>query len=122
MLRKGADTFREVYAPEDDWCAPYKDHRMNSHAWGAHPLYHYFAAILGIRPAAPGFRTIEGRPQLGPLGKASGTLPHPLGAITAEFRREGEGLTGCMSLPEGIAGILTWQGVTRPISSGPVRL
>ena len=32
--------------------------RSDCHAWGAHPLYHMFASLLGIRPAAPGFRSV----------------------------------------------------------------
>ena len=53
--------------------------RSDCHAWGAHPLYHYFASLLGIRPGAPGFARVDVRPQLGPLNWASGSIPHPGG-------------------------------------------
>lgn len=41
MIRKGADTFWEVYVPEDDHASPYKSHLMNSycHAWSCTPAY-----------------------------------------------------------------------------------
>ena len=41
MIRKGADTFWEVYLPEDDFASPYKSHLMNSycHAWSCTPAY-----------------------------------------------------------------------------------
>jgi hypothetical protein len=32
------------------------------HAWGAHPIYHSYAAILGIRPTSMGFREVVVRP------------------------------------------------------------
>ena len=41
MIRKGADTFWEVYVPEDEHASPYKSHLMNSycHAWSCTPTY-----------------------------------------------------------------------------------
>lgn len=40
MVQKGADTFWEVYDPEDDRCSPYKAIILNSycHAWSCAPL------------------------------------------------------------------------------------
>jgi len=41
MIRKGADTFWEVYIPDDDYASPYNSHVMNSycHAWSCTPTY-----------------------------------------------------------------------------------
>jgi hypothetical protein len=41
MVRKGADTFWEVYLPDDDLASPYGSHLMNSycHAWSCTPTY-----------------------------------------------------------------------------------
>lgn len=41
MLDKGADTFWEVYDPNDDFRAPYNFHPVNSycHAWSCTPVY-----------------------------------------------------------------------------------
>jgi hypothetical protein len=41
MIKKGADTFWEVYLPEDDYASPYGSHLMNSycHAWSCTPSY-----------------------------------------------------------------------------------
>ncbi|MBO4558230.1 MAG: glycoside hydrolase [Bacteroidales bacterium] len=41
MVRKGADTFWEVYDPSDDYRAPYSFHPLNSycHAWSCTPTY-----------------------------------------------------------------------------------
>ena len=84
--------------------------RSDCHAWGAHPLYHYFASILGIRPASLGFRTVEIRPQLGPLSNASGRLVHPQGELAVDFRVEDGALHGSVSLPPGVEGTLRYGG------------
>ena len=41
MVKKGADTFWEVYDPNDDYKSPYKFYPMNSycHAWSCTPVY-----------------------------------------------------------------------------------
>ena len=41
MVRKGADTFWEVYDPENDYLSPYGSVQMNSycHAWSCTPVY-----------------------------------------------------------------------------------
>ena len=41
MIRKGADTFWEVYLPDDDLASPYNGHLINSycHAWSCTPAY-----------------------------------------------------------------------------------
>lgn len=80
--------------------------RSDCHGWGAHPIYHYFASILGIRPASPGFRTVSIEPQLGSLTHAKGKLPHPKGFINADLRIENGDLKGSIVLPEDITGTL----------------
>jgi alpha-L-rhamnosidase len=90
--------------------------RSDCHAWGAHPLYHYFATILGIRPASLGFRTIEIAPQLGPLTSAEGRLVHPAGGeIVVKFYIKNETLHGSVSLPAGLTGTLCIAGQTIPL-------
>lgn len=41
MVRKGADTFWEVYDPNDDYISPYGFFPLNSacHAWSCTPVY-----------------------------------------------------------------------------------
>ena len=78
--------------------------RSDCHAWGAHPLYHFYASVLGIRPAALGDPSWIIRPQLGPLYSAHGELPHPglrHGVIKAEFRRENGRVKSNVVVPEG---------------------
>ena len=92
--------------------------RSDCHAWGAHPLYHYYASILGIRPAGPGFRQVTIAPQLGTMTWAEGTLPHPQGAITVRLRCEGARLQAHITLPEGVTGHFVWGGENYPLAAG----
>jgi alpha-L-rhamnosidase len=78
--------------------------RSDCHAWGAHPLFHFYATILGIRPAAMGFAQVEIRPQLGPLQSVKGRMVHPAGWIDIDLRRAGDRLEGMITLPEGVSG------------------
>lgn len=78
--------------------------RSDCHGWGAHPLFHYYATILGIRPAQPGFAAVEITPRLGPLQEASGRLPHPEGGwIEVSFQQEDGELHGSVRVPAGVA-------------------
>lgn len=74
--------------------------RSDCHAWGAHPRYHFVASLLGVRPTAPGMRTVEVDPQLGGLDWAEASVPTPLGPIhvraTADCKPE-------IRTPEGIS-------------------
>jgi hypothetical protein len=55
--------------------------RSDCHAWGAHPLYHYVATLLGVRPTAPGMSAVTVTPQLGGLEWAQGSVPTPYGPL-----------------------------------------
>ncbi len=80
--------------------------RSDCHAWGAHPLFHYYATVLGIRPAAPGFAEVRIEPNLGVLTSAKGTMPHPLGEIAVDFSVTEGRISGSVTLPDGLTGTL----------------
>ncbi len=80
--------------------------RSDNHGWGAHPLFHYYTTLLGIRPTAPGFSEVTIDPQIGPLAFAAGSIPHPLGQIEMRVSREGDGYRGTIVLPDGLKGKL----------------
>jgi hypothetical protein len=95
LVRDGLTTTIEMPEPT----------RSDCHAWGAHPLYHYYATLLGIRPDAHGFRRVRIAPNLGPLVRASASLVHPSGGtIDVEIEKVGHGLRGSITLPDGIEG------------------
>jgi hypothetical protein len=80
--------------------------RSDCHAWGSHPIYHYYASILGIRPASPGFGSVVISPELGSLDWAAGEMVHPAGVITVHVERVGKGLRVKVNMPAGLRGEL----------------
>lgn len=100
MLRVGLTTVPETPEPT----------RSDSHAWSAHPNYGLLATVLGVRPAAPGFRSVRIAPHLGPLQRAEGRVPHPLGDIDVSLTRTGQrGLSAAVTLPQGLGGVFEWR-------------
>jgi alpha-L-rhamnosidase len=109
MLDLGLTTVPEMPEPT----------RSDSHAWSAHPNYGLLATVLGVRPAEPGFKTVRIAPQLGPLQRAEGRVPHPLGAIDVRLARTpGGGLRADVTLPDGLTGVLEWGGKTTALRPG----
>jgi hypothetical protein len=92
--------------------------RSDCHAWGAHPIYHYYASVLGVRPASPGFATVRIAPQLGDLTAAEGVLPHPAGEIAVALTRDGHHLAGTVTLPAGVTGTFAWNGRECVLAAG----
>ncbi len=98
------------------------DTRSDCHAWSSHPYYHVCASVVGIRPAAFGFKHVVIRPMLGPLKKASATVASPHGLVRAEVEADGQTLTAVIELPPGLTGVLEWRGKTTALSSGLQKL
>jgi hypothetical protein len=85
--------------------------RSDTHAWAAHPNYGLLATVLGVRPASAGVRTVRIAPALGPLRRADGRIPHPLGDIDVVLERVGAaGLRGVVTLPPSVTGTFEWSG------------
>jgi hypothetical protein len=80
--------------------------RSDCHAWGAHPLHHFYASLLGVRPSAPGFAEVTIAPQPGPLRQLSATMVHPRGTIQIAIAQHDDGVHGTVTLPEGVRGML----------------
>jgi hypothetical protein len=103
MLQKGLTTFAENPDPA----------RSDCHAWSASPNYDLLATVAGIRPASPGFKTVDIEPALGGLNFIKGQMPHPAGMIIFDLKRKGtDGISGEIILPEGLTGIFKWNGKT----------
>lgn len=86
--------------------------RSDCHAWGAHPLYHAYSSILGLRPTQPGCAVVEIAPQLGALKQVSGRLMHPAGEIVFSLavndgQNDGQ-ISGQIVLPVGVNGAFRW--------------
>lgn len=84
---------------------PEKEARSDCHAWGAHPLYHLHANVLGVRPAAPFFAKVRISPRPGPLTHVKARTPHRYGLIVSDLRFAHGAATGTIELPQGLFGV-----------------
>jgi alpha-L-rhamnosidase len=96
--------------------------RSDCHAWGAHPIYHAYASLLGIRPDAAGFARVRIAPCLGSLTRLKGTLPHPRGEVQVELELESSTRWAEISLPENVEGTFVWNGQNWPLHGGQQRI
>lgn len=93
--------------------------RSDCHAWGSHPLYHYAATLLGIRPAGLGFESVQIRPQIGAIQEASGRIMHPTaGPIEVSISGAGGHRVARVVLPPGLSGEFELGSVRRPLKPG----
>lgn len=100
MLALGLTTFAE--APEPT--------RSDCHAWSASPCYDLLATVCGIRPAAPGFRSVIVQPHLGELTSCSATVPHPPGVISVAYHYLNSKWKIEIHLPKNVTGVFEWKG------------
>lgn len=79
------------------------DKRSDCHAWGSLMCYEIPAAILGVRPAAPGFEKARIAPQMGKLAMAKGDVITPKGFVHVEWEKRPDGSCDMKyELPEGM--------------------
>lgn len=74
LAEQGFRTTREMPEPS----------RSDCHGWGAHPIFHTFASLAGIRPTAPGFSSLSIEPMPGLPQPFRCELPHPQGVLRVE--------------------------------------
>jgi len=68
--------------------------RSDCHAWGAHPIYHLYASLLGVRPNRLGDRTIVFNPKPGGIEKIKATMADGNGSmISLDLRKDGNEYT-----------------------------
>ncbi|NLV74828.1 MAG: alpha-L-rhamnosidase [Chloroflexi bacterium] len=97
--------------------------RSDCHAWGAHPIYHYFTSIFGAKPVAPGAARLRIQPQLGPLNSIRGAFPHIAGGeVRFDLHKAGNGLQGSITLPDGVTGSLVTPQGERELHAGDNQL
>lgn len=92
--------------------------RSDCHAWGSHPLYHFHAGVLGIRPGSPGFHTVAITPRDIGWATISGSTVHPKGNIETTFSFSDGALEGEITLPAGLTGTLQWGEASVALISG----
>ena len=77
------------------------------------------ANIAGVKPGSPFFKTVVVAPQPAGLKSIESETPHELGLIKTNlsFCSDG-GVSGSVTLPEGLAGEFRWRGRVVALNSG----
>ncbi|MFE3857282.1 family 78 glycoside hydrolase catalytic domain [Streptomyces griseorubiginosus] len=97
---------------------------FNHYAYGAVAAWLY-RSVAGVRPAGPGYRTVEFAPHPGGgLTSAGASIESPYGTVSVDWSLDGDTLTVDVSLPPGTVGRFTapsgWHqsGEVGPLGSG----
>ena len=112
MLKLGLTTWAETPGPT----------RSDCHAWSAHPNFDLLATVGGIESGAPGFSEVTITPHPGKLQHVVARLPHPMGDIVVDYRREGTRLVADVTLPTQIKGAFHWKGKKVALRGGEQHL
>jgi len=76
--------------------------RSDCHGWGALALFEFPSAILGIRPAAPGYAEVAVNPLPGKLTSAEGSVITPRGVVAVSWQLTDGKIVTRVSAPEGV--------------------
>jgi hypothetical protein len=108
MLDMGLSTWAENPEPA----------RSDAHAWSSHPNYDLITLVAGIRPASPGFHTVDIAPHLGNLKDLTVSIPIPTGTIKVSYKKHTNGMDTTIELPEGTTGTFHYEGMDTPLHAG----
>ena len=91
---------------------PKKADESHSHAWSAHPIFHFMQIIGGVRQIEPAWRKVAYRPTF--IGRHGGcVIPTGMGKIISQWRRVADDkVSVSLALPHGIAADIHLPGET----------
>ena len=92
--------------------------RSDCHAWGSSPNIEFYRTILGIDSDGLGFSKVKITPHLGQLTDIGGSIPHPKGTISTNYKFENGKWKIQISLPKTVTGTLIWKGKSTLLKEG----
>lgn len=121
QIARGATTVWETWEGYKADGSPDQSH--NHYTFGAVANF-LIERIVGLAPAAPGYRTIAVRPGVdGPLARASGSLQTPYGPVAAAWQKEGDAVVLHLVVPPGVnAEVHLGSGDVQTVGSGEHKL
>ena len=84
------------------WCENPDSPRSECHGWSSAPAYEISALILGVKPAALGYKEVKIEPYTKTLDFAEGEVPTPYGKICVKWRKENGKVILETKIPDGI--------------------
>ncbi len=117
---KSLDPWRELLPLRfSTWPEIPGDTRSDSHAWSAHPIYDLLTLVTRVRARSLSVSaTVRIAPHLGDLKAITASFPHPDGAITIDYHRNGAGLDADITLPGKLSGTFVLHGRAYPLKPG----
>jgi hypothetical protein len=131
MLAEGATSWWEAYDPswdKQDFHAHLQADNGTGyfvslcHGWSAGPTSWLTERVLGVRPTAGGFKTVEIAPDPGDLAWAEGDVPTPHGNLHVRVERGATGVRVRATVPAGVEADITPPGGAAKHVVGPARV
>lgn len=94
------------------------DARSDCHGWSSNPLYHLHSGVAGVNPSGSHFRTVRISPCPGHLKWIKAKTSTPKGFVVQDLRFDGRGVSGEVTLPNGLTGEFVWHEKTRDLHEG----
>jgi hypothetical protein len=113
MKERGLTTFTEMPL---EWGE--ENQRSECHPWSTIPLYFFYRTVCGINALSPGHKVVEIAPAFGSLTTLNAIYPHHLGNIVLNLKRNGEHLSGDVSIPNGMQATFVWKNKKITLKSG----
>lgn len=120
--------FPDVLAPWRDmvglglttWLERAEPTRSDCHAWSSWMVIDFYQSVLGVRPATPGWKTVQIQPQFFATTSARGEFPTPAGRISVEWTRDASNRVHLVAkVPSGVPTTLILpQGAKREYPAG----
>jgi hypothetical protein len=92
--------------------------RSDCHAWGSSPNIEFYRTILGIDSDGLAFSKVKIEPHLGTMTDINGTMPHPKGSISVNYKLDNNKWKIQIELPKTITGTLVWKGKRMLLKEG----
>ncbi|HRU04403.1 MAG TPA: alpha-L-rhamnosidase C-terminal domain-containing protein [Candidatus Brocadiia bacterium] len=102
IVRANQPTMPEFWSAEDATSATLREDWSRCHPYGSGPAWLLPSYVLGVRPAAPGWRKALIQPAAIGLASASGRVPTPRGDIAISWEKTPQRWTLEADLPKGV--------------------
>ncbi|MBE6636164.1 MAG: hypothetical protein E7617_08295, partial [Ruminococcaceae bacterium] len=86
----------------------YNGDESKNHAWTGSPLSMLYMYNAGITSVAPGFSSIQIRPQLGSLNSISASVKRAVGRIAVSVVKNSDGYSMVVTVPDGVKSALIY--------------
>lgn len=92
--------------------------RSDTHAWSAHPTADLLGIVAGIRPAAPGYRSVNIEPHPSGLSAFEAGAETPKGLVRVRYAASHDTARFTVDLPATLSGHFNWGGQSRALQPG----